>query len=122
MSSYLGKKIILNFWAVWCGFCKAEFPYENRLYQQYKDKSLVVINICVDSDKESWVRNSKKYNLRMVYLYTDKGDYAKLLNQYNLSDLPRSVLLDGKGIVVDNYFKRASHLTERDIVNLISSF
>ncbi|MEO3406705.1 TlpA disulfide reductase family protein [Mucilaginibacter sp. CAU 1740] len=115
LNDYLGNTIIVNFWAVWCGPCKAEFPDENKLYNEYKNKKLVVINVCFDSDKEAWLRDSKKYNLQMINLYSQKSDYNELLRRYNLSAPPRSVLIDKNGIVVNNYLPRASMLRKEEL-------
>lgn len=120
LNDYLGNTIIVNFWAVWCGPCKAEFPDENKLYRQYKDKKLVVVNVCFDSDKEAWLRDSKKYDLQMINLYTEKCDYNKLLKGYNLSAPPRSILIGKKGMVINNYLVRASQLDTKEIDRALS--
>lgn len=121
LTDYAGKIIIVNFWAVWCGPCIAEFPDENKLYQQYKNKGLVVINICFDSDKEQWKQLSKRHNLQMVNLYTAKADCLKLLKQYNLTAPPRSILINRDGLIADNYLKRASMLSSTEINKMLTT-
>ena len=115
LADYNGKMVIVNFWASWCKPCIVEFPYESKIYQQYKDKGLVIINVCCDSELTTWKRLSKSEDLQMVNLYTNKADFKKLLGQYNLGALPKSILINREGIVVDNAFKRASELKAAEI-------
>ena len=118
-NDYIGKTVIVNFWATWCVPCIAQFPYENNLYQQFKDKGLVIINVCCDSEITTWKRVSLQNNLQMINAYTNKADFKKLLMQYNLGSLPRSILINKKGIVINNSFKRASTLNATDINELL---
>lgn len=50
LSSYKGKVILLNFWATWCGPCKAEIPGFVELQEQYGKDGLVVVGYSVDDD------------------------------------------------------------------------
>lgn len=120
LDDYIGKMVIVNFWAIWCMPCIEEFPYENKLYQQYKNKGLVIINVCCDSEINDWKRISKREDLQMINLYTSKSDFIKLNRQYNLGSLPRSILINREGIVVNNGFKRASKLSTADINQLLN--
>ena len=45
LADFKGKPILLNFWATWCGPCKAEIPALNELYAQYKDQGLAIVGI-----------------------------------------------------------------------------
>ena len=48
LSDFKGKAILLNYWATWCGPCKAEIPIFNELYAQYKDRDFVILGISSD--------------------------------------------------------------------------
>lgn len=50
LSDFKGKAILLNYWATWCGPCKAEIPIFNELYAEYKDKGFVILGISSDDD------------------------------------------------------------------------
>jgi len=112
--------VIINFWAVWCGPCRKEFPYENKLYNEYKDKGLTVINICVDSEMNQWKAVSKDRDLQMINLFTDQDEYKRICKVFGIFGLPKSILLDKNLLVVDNNFKRASLLTEGEIKQIIN--
>ena len=119
LDDFTGKVVILNFWAVWCGPCIKEFPSEKNLYDLYKNKGLVIVNICVDSEKGQWQQMSERNNLTMINLYTQQTDYAKLLKLYNLGALPRSVLIGREGKVLSNYYRRASLISHEEMRSLL---
>ena len=52
MADFKGKVAIVNFWATWCGPCKKEIPDFVKLYDQYKDKGLVIVGISIDDSPE----------------------------------------------------------------------
>jgi len=121
LSAYAGKPIIINFWAEWCGPCIAEFPKENKLYQQYKNDGLVIINLCVESDKEHWKAISKRDNLEMINLFADAATYKLIKARYNIGGLPRSIAVTKDFKVASNYYPRASMLLDRDIKKLLEN-
>jgi len=55
LEDYRGKVILLNFWATWCGPCRAEIPSLIELQKQYRDQ-LQVIGLAVDEDDDAYVR------------------------------------------------------------------
>ncbi len=119
LSDYTGQTIIINFWAIWCGPCIAEFPAENKLFQQNKGKGLTIINVCIDSDTERWQAISKRDNLQMINLFADAAVYQSIKTKYNIGSLPRSILITKDFKVADSYFKRASTLTDKDVLRLL---
>jgi thiol-disulfide isomerase/thioredoxin len=48
LAAYKGKVILLDFWATWCGPCKAEIPHFVELQQEYGSRGLVVLGLSVD--------------------------------------------------------------------------
>ena len=57
-----GKVAIVNFWATWCGPCKIEIPDFVKLYDEYKDKGLVIVGISIDDSPEqlqAFMRNTR---------------------------------------------------------------
>lgn len=119
LSSFAGRPIIINFWAEWCGPCKAEFPAENKLYQKYKNKGLVVINVCIETDPEHWKIITKRDNLQMINLFADAEVYRRIKTAYNIGALPRSILITKDLKVADNYYQRASKLSDKDVELLL---
>ena len=99
LSDYIGKPVILNFWASWCPPCQEEMPNFNELSQKY-DKSgeavFLMINL-TDGGRETMdtaigFLTDKKYSMNV--LFDVDGNAANL---YNISSIPATFFIDGKG-------------------------
>jgi thiol-disulfide isomerase/thioredoxin len=104
-----GKATIVEFWATWCGPCRASIPHLNEIYNKYKDKGLVVIGQdCWEEDESPVVPFVKKMGTNMTYRValddkegSEKGKMATTwMEAAGLNGIPAAFLLDGKGTVV----------------------
>ena len=96
LSQHKGKDIvILDFWASWCGPCRRAMPIVAAVVEEYKDKNVVLyaVNLRESVDK---VQDFLKSNNLSVNVLLDKGDVAQ---QYNVSGIPRLVIIGKDGIV-----------------------
>ncbi|ESQ81883.1 TlpA disulfide reductase family protein [Asticcacaulis benevestitus] len=95
LAAYKGKVVYLDFWASWCGPCKASFPYMERLKATYGRDGLVIIAVNVDHAQAKAENFLKAQQSDLAVVYDPKGEIA---TAYNVKDMPTSVLIgrDGK--------------------------
>jgi thiol-disulfide isomerase/thioredoxin len=68
LSAYKGKVVLLNFWATWCGPCKAEIPGFVRIQEKYRDKGLVIVGYSVDDTAEKAKAYASQYKMNYPIL------------------------------------------------------
>lgn len=102
LADYRGKQVLLNFWASWCGPCRRELPTVSKLYDEYKDKGLVVLGVN-DEGKGPARQYVKEAGLSFPTL-DDSGLKAHRL--YRVRSIPTVFLIDGQGKVV-RFFRGA---------------
>lgn len=95
LSKLRGKKVILNFWATTCPYCKIEMPELNKFYQNHK-KDVVLLAIDIGEDKSAVEKylEGKGYSFN-VLLDSD----AKIAINYKVQFIPMSFFIDKKGII-----------------------
>jgi peroxiredoxin len=101
LSDYSGKVVLLNFWASWCGPCKAEMPSLNALYTELKDRDFVVLAVSIDSS-EGPVRSfrTEKGLAFPILMDPEKEVY---FDDYAVFALPTSFLIDADGVVREKF-------------------
>jgi thiol-disulfide isomerase/thioredoxin len=103
-----GQVVLLDFWATWCGPCRATLPRFERFYEQYKDKGLMVIGMTsfegqaegkqmTKAQELNYLRDfKKKFGLTYGFAISDNGQNDV---NYVVSSIPTTFLIDRRGIV-----------------------
>jgi peroxiredoxin len=99
LSEYSGKVILINFWATFCGPCKAEMPSLNSLFLEFKKDGLIVLAISTDDSEKPVQSFIKEKNIAFSVLM-DK-DQEVYFDQYGVLGLPTSFIIDRDGVIVD---------------------
>ena len=110
LSNFLGKPIVINFWATWCGPCKSELPAFQKIYESYgEDITFLMVNMTDGRDTEEVVKEFMADNSYTFPVYFDtKQDAATAYGAYSI---PATVFIDTEGMVVDAYLGALSEKT-----------
>ncbi|WP_282134094.1 TlpA family protein disulfide reductase [Seonamhaeicola maritimus] len=105
-----GKYVYIDVWATWCGPCKAEIPHLKKVEEQYHDKNITFLSISTDKpkDKQKWKDMIKDKELGGIQLITDNEFKTSFISDYKISGIPRFILLDPKGNIVQANAPRPS--------------
>ena len=103
-----GKVVLVEFWASWCGPCRAENPNLVKLYNQYKDKGFEILAVSLDSDKTAWEKAIKADGLPWLHVSDLKGWNNAVGRLYGVRAVPASVLVDKDGKVIGNELRGES--------------
>lgn len=99
LSDFLGKPIVLNFWASWCPPCKSEMPEFDKVYGELKDSVVFLMVDLTDGQRET-VESAKAYAEGQGYafpIYFDtKGEVSSL---YNIDTIPQTFFIDKLGFL-----------------------
>jgi thiol-disulfide isomerase/thioredoxin len=100
LSSFKGKVVLIDFWASWCGPCRASNPYVQKLYKKYKDSGFEVFAVSLDVNKPLWLKAIKRDKLTYTQVIDSDGWMSKVAEKYYVDALPTSFLIDRAGKIV----------------------
>ena len=96
LKNYLGKLIIINFWATWCAPCREEMPSLDSLYQDNNFKNLQIIAVNMEQPNDS---KTKKFftdlNIQKLEIFFDRN--LNFVKEFKLRGVPTTVLINKKG-------------------------
>ncbi|MBU3823118.1 TlpA family protein disulfide reductase [Flavobacteriaceae bacterium XHP0103] len=110
LSELKGKYVYIDVWATWCGPCKVEIPSLKSLEKEYGGKNIQFVSISIDDNmshnswedaKESWRNMIQEKELRGIQLLAPKGGQSDFVQDYKISGIPRFILIDPNGNIVD---------------------
>ncbi len=113
LSDFKGKAVYLDFWASWCIPCLKLVPSAKELKKEFKKEEIVFLNVSIDENEEAWQKMIEKHKIGGVNLIS-KGIASPMAQQYGIKALPRYMLIDKKGIIVNNDFKKPDDESIKD--------
>lgn len=100
LTDFKGKYVLVDFWASWCGPCRAENPNVVNAYNKYKDKGFTVLGVSFDQNKDAWIKAIATDNLTWSQISDLKGWANEAGKLYGISSIPQNLLLDKEGKIV----------------------
>ena len=102
VSDFVAKNryTLVDFWASWCGPCRAEMPTVVKAYTDYPAKGLEVIGVSLDEDKDAWVNAIDQLHMPWPQMSDLNGWDCAGARLYNVRSIPSNVLIDQQGNII----------------------
>ncbi|MRG45715.1 redoxin domain-containing protein [Chitinophaga sp. SYP-B3965] len=95
-----GKYVLFEFWASWCGPCRADIPHLREVYDLYNKKGFEIVSISLDDDKEKWFKAMREEKMKWTQLSDLKAFESELAKNYRIRGIPSCLLFDPQGKLV----------------------
>ncbi len=107
LSSLRGSMVMIDFWASWCGPCRAGNPSKVEAWEEFRDKEFVngngfrLFSVSLDTNSDSWIKGIQDDNLAWEHHVSDLGGWdSEAAALYQVRSIPASWLIDGNGMIV----------------------
>ena len=115
LRDFRGKYVYIDMWATWCGPCQKELPYLKKLEEKFRGRNIAFVGLSIDADKAKWEARVKSGELCGTQLHIGRG--SKFQADYRISGIPRFILLDPNGRIVNPDMTRPSSDDTEKILN-----
>lgn len=114
LADFRGRPVFLNFWASWCGPCRAEMPAIQSVLDQYQDQGLVVLAVDNGERFEAAHGFIEELGLHFTEFGLDPGQ--DVIDRYRVVAMPTSVFIDAEGVITRVHAGQATEEQMRELV------
>lgn len=105
LSDLRGKYVLVDFWASWCGPCRAEMPNMKRIYDKYKSKNFEILAVSLDNNRQNWLQAIEDDKAAWRQVSDLSGFSSAAAQTYLVSAIPSSFLVGPDGKIVARYLR-----------------
>lgn len=97
------KYTLIDFWASWCGPCRASFPRLEQAYKKFNNQGFNIVGISLDEKKEAWL-TALQEEKPLWFQGLDNLDEAST-NIFGISTIPGYILMNNKGKIIQSQIR-----------------
>ncbi|MEZ4837572.1 TlpA family protein disulfide reductase [Flavobacterium sp.] len=119
LESLKGKFVYIDVWATWCGPCIAEIPALKEVEKEYHGKNIEFVSISIDdkNDHDKWKKMVADKELNGIQLFADNDWKSDFVKKYAIDGIPRFILLDTEGKIVNADAPRPSDAKLKEVLS-----
>jgi peroxiredoxin len=107
MDDLQGKVVLLDFWATWCGPCRAALPHIRDVARKFQGQPLVILSVSLDADEGKW-REFIARNEMTWPQYLDGGFSGSMSKLFGVEAIPHTFTIDADGVLQEEHIGDAS--------------
>ena len=117
LESLKGKLVYVDVWATWCGPCKAQIPFLKQLEEKYREEDIAFVSLSIDQLKNisKWKDMIEDKELEGIQIIADKAWRSKFVTDYVIEGIPRFILIDKDGNLMDPMAPRPAVYKEGEL-------
>ena len=100
LSSLLGKVVLLDFWASWCGPCRVANRGLSKIYSKFKDKGFEIYSVSFDADRSDWLNAVKQDKISWLQVNDPDINRSSVALYWEVYSIPTTYLIDRDGTLL----------------------